>query len=206
MLKFDEALLKKRLSQTEPKRRVLFTAITSTRVLPAYNIFKDKTNRGNPFEASKAIDFIWESFYAPSDRRQWSNEVNLLINNLMGMIPREDESWIPLCDQADDALSAVIYSLRCLLNPLPQEAAWAVRRVYETVDNVIINQIEGTTIGERKEEAILSHRMMQQELKQEAEDIKTAETTSFEQQNLREIRLLSQQNGLIFFQRLLNAE
>jgi hypothetical protein len=88
------------------------------------------------------------------------------------LFPKEDDGpWIPEKSEADDAAAALAYALRCRLTGLSQEAAWAARRSYETLEEYIILDL-GIDINNHSElEGMVMNSLVQAELGRQQRDL-----------------------------------
>jgi hypothetical protein len=62
----------------------------------------------------------------------------------------------------------------------PQEAAWVARRAYSAVDHFIMSQIDSTRVTREHQRFILSHPLVQAELRRQQADLKELELASAE--------------------------
>jgi hypothetical protein len=90
----------------------------------------------------------------------------------MELIPAEEHGPNQFYTYAEDAASAVAYTLRTLLTGEAQEAAWAARSVYEGVDAYVIRTANMDVNQRGAEEEILRHPVMQAELSLQYRDIR----------------------------------
>src|ERR1041385_1794237 len=128
MLRFDERGLLANLLKVPWPRRVIFAASCATRLFPAYVRFHRSTKFGDPLALSYALDSAWEAARVQkSDRFEFNN----VLSKVMELIPKEDNQVGEFYAYAEDAATAVAYTLRALLTEDAQEAAWAARTVYE---------------------------------------------------------------------------
>ena len=81
---------------------------------------------------------------------------------------------------AQDAAASVAYTIRARLEDDPQEAAWAARRAYEAVDYFIVSQIDSTTVTPEDKRFVLSHPLVQAELRRQQADLEELQSVSAE--------------------------
>ena len=76
--------------------------------------------------------------------------------------------------------ASVAYAIRARLADDPQNAAWAARRAYSAVDHFIMSQIHSTRITREHPQFILSHPLVQAELRRQQADLEALELASAE--------------------------
>jgi len=163
MLRFDEADLVRALARVTVKSRVAFAAACAERLFPAYEDFCKRTGRGDRKALAGILKRIWEHMLGDEMKAE---QIDAGLSLSMALIPREDEPWVDEQAYADDAASAMAYTLRALKNGEPQEAAWAARRAYEATDHHVTHRlrIEG-------ELSVLTHPIVQAELARQRRDL-----------------------------------
>lgn len=100
------------------------------------------------------------------------------LDEVMELLPEEQDEWAPLHVYADHALASLAYTIRCLLSSNAQEAAWAARRTYEAADQAAIRQLDIQPGTVDSESLILRHEIVQRELERQALDLQTLERNS----------------------------
>jgi uncharacterized protein YjaG (DUF416 family) len=164
MLRYDEAELVRSLTRVSVKLRVAFAAVCAERLFPAYQQFCKRASRGDPTALAAILDRIWDHLLGTEMTvEQMRAELDLC----MRLIPGEDdEPWVEEQPYADDAASAVAYTLRSLQSGEPSQAALAARRAYEAADHYVMHQlrIEGDL-------AVLAHPIVQAELARQRRDL-----------------------------------
>jgi hypothetical protein len=83
----------------------------------------------------------------------------------------QSEQWNEGQAAADDAAAAVCYALRARQTGSPQEAAWAARRVYEALDEFVINRGQIDTNRPGMENRVLADPLVQSELERQKKDL-----------------------------------
>lgn len=143
MLTFQESILKEELGSLPRQSRVAFAASCAQRLMNTYRAFAERSGQCWT-KLEGALDYVWASILnQPNDK-----EAKRMLEEVMTLMPDEEEpGWTPLLTYASDAVSAVAYSLRCLISDDAQEAAWAARRVYEALDHLVTYQ-KDIAIGE----------------------------------------------------------
>lgn len=99
-----------------------------------------------------------------------------MIESAMDLIPNpEGAPGLPELPVAEDFGAAVVYTLRCVENGDPQEAAWAARCAYEAMDNVVLRRTGIDVNAPGAERRILADPLIQAELGYQEEDLSTLE-------------------------------
>ena len=180
---FNETQLRLRLEGSEPRRRVLFAAIIAARMAPVYQLYCKRRQLGDLVRHAGALSFLWNQLTQTAPDFDGAKRH---LEQVMELIPEKDEDWGALSAQAEDSASVLAYALRSLIDPKPEEAAWAARRAYETVDNLVI-QDEGVKLGGSHEAAILAEPRIQAELIQQQTDLATAFTVGLDPESIQAV-------------------
>lgn len=193
MLSFNEQDLKNKLADMPAVRRSLFAAMIATRLSVGYESY---AGDNSTFQA--ALNYLWKNLGAnPS-----AEEVSRYVEEVIALIPEEDEEPRRFAAQADDAAAALAYALRSLADPNPQEAAWAARRAYESADN-LVTQRANVEIGGKAEEQILQEPLIQSELDRQHVDAEIAASSPLDERALENLRAECRGWGLSYFRRKL---
>jgi hypothetical protein len=106
------------------------------------------------------------------DRRMEDEEVKRCSEQCLELVPTEDEGWDEETQPyAEDAAAAVAYAYWSRLTGSSQEAAWAARRIYESLDRYV-QTITDLAPGDPEDElAVLSHPTVQAELARQQRDL-----------------------------------
>jgi uncharacterized protein YjaG (DUF416 family) len=113
MNSFDPESLKHDLDRLPQTHRVAFAATCCERLLPNYAAFAREVHWGEPETLRAALDYIW-SFL--NSRRADLDEVNRLIRLCDGVIPDTEDFDTSSVSAALDAGTAVVGTLRSLLD------------------------------------------------------------------------------------------
>ena len=165
MYDFHEAQLVIDLDTLPERARIAFASAAATRQLSNYERFaKDCTAQARPRQIAHEL---WASLSSSDiDLDAWSSR----LEEVMELLPDPDAKWVVDHALAEDALSSLAYAIRCLLDPLPQEAAWAARCAYNAADQAAIRLLD--IDPERSAEAaILGHEVVQRELSRQKRDL-----------------------------------
>lgn len=164
MVPYNEAELVRALSGVPAQLRVAFAAACAERLFPAYAAFSNRTGRGNPVALATILDRVWSDLLGD---KMGLEQIHAELARCMGLVPGEDDQpWVEEQAYADDAASAVAFTLRALESGEPQEAAWAARRAYEALDHHVIHRL-----GIEAEEQVLAHPVVQAELERQHRDV-----------------------------------
>ncbi|QYF93994.1 hypothetical protein KY495_01765 [Massilia sp. PAMC28688] len=163
MRRYDEPSLVLALTELEAGCLVAFATAAATRQLSVYEYFMKDASGGYSLRLRAIASSLWTILGTrPVDAAYWS----AILDEVMSMIP--DEGTAPL---ADDGVSSLAYSIRCLLNRDPQEAAWAARRAYEAADQAAIWDLDIQVGLPETEAALQAHVFVQRELTHQALDL-----------------------------------
>lgn len=176
MLRFDENALVGELSALSRSARIAFSAAAATRQLGSYERFDhDVRSQKRPREL---VVELWAAIQSSTvDHAAWSAK----LEEVMALLPEDGDNLALEDALAEDALSSLAYAIRCLLNPEPQEAAWAARRAYEAADQAAIRLL-GVQPGLPSAEAeVLSHAIVQREISRQQRDLSLLRSGSLEE-------------------------
>lgn len=166
---YDEARNIELLERLPSRLRVVFALLCALRLLPAYNRFNSRTGRGDPGALAVMVQNLWADCL---EGTMTDDEARKRSEQCLELVPSEDEGWDEETQPyAEDAATAVAYAYRSRLTANPQEAAWAARRVYESLDRYVQSITELASGDPDDELAILSHPAMQAELARQQRDL-----------------------------------
>jgi hypothetical protein len=97
-------------------------------------------------------------------------DVTALEARLLSAMPDEDSPDLAAA-LSEDALAAAAYALRCAANGHTEDAVWAARRAYETVDWLARQAMTGSIFTKEMEIAALRHPSVQTELRRQWRDL-----------------------------------
>lgn len=175
MRRFDENCLVLKLKELPRELRVAFAAACAQRQLPAYEAFHQETGEGDPAALAGMLERVWQDL---SGRPMATDDLRSMIDRCMVLTPSEEavDHWTDHHAYAEDASASVAYALRTRLTGEAQEAAWAARRAYESLDQYVIRQL-GIDVNEpRAEDRIVGHPLIQKELEREERDLEELAT------------------------------
>jgi len=102
-----------------------------------------------------------------------------MLEEVMTMFPDEGSESSNLHAYAQDALSSLAYTIRCLMDGSAQEAAWGANSAYEAADQAAIRQLDIQPGGTAAEHQILMHPFVQRELERQERDLQILEQHPF---------------------------
>lgn len=175
---FDENALVNELAVLSARARVAFATASATRQIGNYERFARELGIKTEHCPREIMTHLWSDLLVMTvDRSAWSER----LEKVMSLLPEEDEDWVISHALADDALSSLAYSIRCLLKPDAQEAAWAARRAYEAADQAAIRLLALQPGLPDTEMKILSHDCVQRELARQRNDLALLRAESIEE-------------------------
>lgn len=164
MLHYDETTLVRDLARVEIISRVAFAASCAERLFPAYEDFCKRAGRGDRATLAAILLRVWQHLLGDE---MSTEQIRAELSRCMSLIPGEDdEPWLDEQAYADDAASAIAYTLRALDGGEPQEAAWAARRAYEAADHYVMHRL-----GVEGESQVLAHPIVQSEFSRQRRDL-----------------------------------
>lgn len=196
MISYKEPELVEHLKELPPLLRVCFAASCATRLFPLYEHFSEQTGRGNHRSLSAVLARLWEDLISGVVAHE---RLRADTASCMELIPAEDEApWEEGQAYAEDAAAALAYSLRAFESGDAQEAAWAARRCYESLDHFATHKL-----GLDDEGTILAHPVIQSELRQQRDDLALLRGVRAEPQRWPEIMAAFRQRATLQGRQLL---
>ncbi len=182
MFTYDENRLKQELATLPPRLRLAFATAAATRQLPCYTRFAPPRLLQAQLDPEALLTALWKKIRAGElAPESWQ----ATLDKLMTVLEKDTRDWRPFDFLAEDALVTVAYAIRCLLDPDPQEAAWAARVVYEAADQAAIRlrgEVPSTSAAEAQ---ILAHPFVQRTLALLDEDLASLKRRNVEDVFLR---------------------
>lgn len=157
------------LERCLPQLRVAFACACAERLIPAYVVFDGRTGGAGAGILRSVMTELWRDL----ERGGMSeDDIEASLERCMALLPDEEEgAWIPERAPAEDAAAAVSYALRARSSGSSQEAAWAGARAYDAVDDYARRLMKVDPNAEGAEERILSHPVVQTELRRQKRDL-----------------------------------
>lgn len=161
---FDELLLISTLAKLPFPGAVAFACAAASRQLGNYE--RAASLYSWPvLRPREIVQLAWEEMSNPQSN--WEG----LLNEVMDLMPEENENWSIHHSLADDALSSLAYAIRCLRTGDTMEAVWSARRAYEAADQVAIRLLGTVPDTSDAEARVVAHHVVQRELSRQYEDI-----------------------------------
>lgn len=154
------------LPRLPPVARAAFAAACAERLLAAYRWFHERTGQGDPDALEDALEALWTDLIGGR-----STDLELQQRVAEGLVPSEDDSWMPESAFAQHAAAAVAYAIGSRLRDDAEQAAWAARQVYDALDLWIITRDDLDLNVAGVEERIASDPLVQKELARQRRDI-----------------------------------
>jgi hypothetical protein len=175
---YDEDLLIDKLEKLPARLRVTYAATCTERLFPAYERYHEKSPKMIEHNLEALLERLWLDVSGePMSDSEVENGIDECMNEIQDI---NDSDWID--EAAEGAASSLCYALRCRKSGEAQEAAWATRPLYDTLDHFVINK-EDIDINEPgAEDRVLAHPLMQAELARQHRDLE--ELLLFENENI----------------------
>lgn len=193
MYQFDELRLKGRLDAKASRSRAVFAAMIATRLSPAFETYLSKSglHDGSYFTL---LDALWTHL-----RDESGFETDSHAEMAIALTPSEDDFSVPFAAQAEDAAAALAYALLATGGESAENAAWAARRAYEAVDNLVVSQAGNELLDES---AILANPLIQEELREQEADLLASDSEPLTAERISQLYLGARSRGDAFWQRI----
>jgi uncharacterized protein YjaG (DUF416 family) len=171
---YDEPALIAKLSRLPRKLMVLPALLAATRLLPNYVRFHAKTGRGDEAAVLDLHAALWRELAGNGAMSE--AELRDAATRAEGLVPSEEDDWDEETQAyAEDAAAALTYACTALADNDAQNAAYALRRAYDSTD-FLAQRTDGLP-EERsaREHALLTHPVVQAELGRQARDLDDVE-------------------------------
>jgi len=169
VLRYNETESIRKLASVPRTLRVAFAAVVADRLLPSYVRFCAETGKGDAQRLIGILDRVWLDL---AGEEMSADELASRLDTCMRLIPDEDDGpWVESRVYADDASTADAYTLRTRQSGDAQEAAWAARCAYESLDHYVIHTTGIDAHLPGAEERIITHPLIQSELGRQQRDI-----------------------------------
>jgi uncharacterized protein YjaG (DUF416 family) len=175
MIKFDKNTVIARLSHVSSPSRALFSLCCATRQIVSWEEYARHFCPENIGDFRDFSEIIWNVLASNVVPINWTST----LEEVMALFPDEENQSSHLHAYAQDALSSLAYTIRCLIDGNAQEAAWGANSAYETADQAAIRQLDIQPGGAAAEYQILTHLFVQRELERQERDLQTLEHHPF---------------------------
>lgn len=165
MIRYNDSEVIGKLNELMPQARIAFAAACAQRLLPAYVSFSRQAKRGDPDALAEILNRVWLDLLGA--RRMEASERNAAVDRSTELIPGEDEEpYVEEQPYGDDAAAAVSFAVRAMECADAQEAEWAARRAYDTLDHYVTHRL-----GVDDEDMIVAHPLIQAEFARQERDL-----------------------------------
>lgn len=197
--RYNEQALIEKLQKIPSESRVAFALLCAERLLPMFKAFHEETGKGNFSALASIADRLWKDI---AGEKMANEEIEAKLETCMGSMPSEEDASSSFWAHAEDAVSALAYALRARLSGESQEAAWAARRAYESLDEYVIQRHSIDLNKPGGELQVMQHPLVQAELWRQQRDLdelqSIADPGELAKTSIR-LRTRAIQDGLLFF-------
>lgn len=198
-LRFDEEEMSRTLKRLPESLRTAFATAAVERLSLAYTKAQS-VGRSSAAIFGALIDRLWRDLQGEQMNEKELQEALETCSRLISD-NQSSGSWQNEKDAADDAVTALCYAFRARQTGSVQEAIWAARRVYEALDNFVLNRAGIDTTVSMVEHFVLADPLIQAELARQRDDLQALSDGSHAvQANLiKQIRQRAKSNADEFF-------
>jgi len=201
ILRYDERDLWKQLERMPDRLRGAFAAACAQRQVRNYVHFSKVAGRGRPDVLIGALGGLWDDLLG---RQITENNLRQQLDACMSLLPDEQDIHDGIAYYADDAVSAAAYAIGARLSSDIQQVIWAARRAYNALDEFVCAEKPGNgAIDQKEEERILSHSLVQAELRRQRVDLAQLQKIEVgsisEMEGIAEVRRRAQIDARRFF-------
>ena len=165
---FDEIQLSADLAKLQGKGQMAFAAAVACRPLGACERFAGQLGMASAGRPREIAVQLWSALQGDaSDRVTWV----AALEEVMNFLPQAQDAASFAHEVVDDALSSLVYAIRCLLTPDADEAAWAARCAYESAGQAALRALRLQAGTPEAEAQVLAHPWVQRELERQRRDL-----------------------------------
>ena len=169
---FDETQLSAELAKLQSKGRMAFAAAVACRPLGACERFAGQLGLASEGRPREIAVQLWSALLGDaSERTTWVMALEEVMNFLPQAPPAAPDAGSFAHGLVDDALSSLVYAIRCLLSPDADEAAWAARCAYESIGRAALRALRLQADTPEAEAQVLAHPWVQRELERQRRDL-----------------------------------
>ena len=169
LLQFDETALRASLGNMKPSSACALGLAACCRSLGSFSDYRRKAGlppRSEPFDTASQL---WDLIVLPKAGDAMHPLIGVC-DELLTLIPGEDDPWNDSAAFADDAVAALYYCVSTLVENDPANATYALRRSYEATDHLATEKLGLSVIRKQDEVEILSAHCIQLELHRQLRD------------------------------------
>jgi hypothetical protein len=195
-LEFDERKLLTELEQLTDRLRAAFAAACAERQFQCYVRYSEISKNGDHHKLARALGCIWEDLgKAQADHTALERQLEVC----MSLLPSGEVDELDHRVFAENAVASVAFAIRARITGVSQEAVWAARRAYESLDHYVTNRLNPIIIEPNVEARILAHPLVQAELERQQVDLSqlhaAATTSAGESEVIDQLHLHSQNDA-----------
>lgn len=169
---FDEIQLSAELAKLQGKGRMAFAAAVACRPLGACERFAGPLGLASAGRPREIAVQLWSALQGDtSERTTWV----AALEEVMNFLPQAPDAAPDTVSFAhglvDDALSSLVYAIRCLLSPDADEAAWAARCACEAAGRAALQALRLQAGTSQAEAQVQAHPWVQRELERQRRDL-----------------------------------
>ena len=169
---FDETQLSAELAKLQGKGRMAFAAAVACRPLGTCERFAGQAGLASAGRPREIAVQLWSALQGDtSERTTWVVALEEVMNFLPQAPPAAPDAASFAHGLVDDALSSLVYAIRCLLSPDADEAAWAARCAYESIGRAALCALRLQAGTPEAEAQVLAHPWVQRELERQRRDL-----------------------------------
>jgi uncharacterized protein len=170
---FNAKRLKERLVQLDKKQQLAFGAVCCERLLPNYVAFQQDSGFGNSASLREALNFVWAFLGGQSPSASEIEEVTITCESVA---PNSEDSSSLYVTAAQDVCFAICSLLDFMREYNPEKIVQVATYATDSVD-LYVQETESLAPSDPDiEERILTHRLMQRELRQQNADLEVIES------------------------------
>jgi Protein of unknown function (DUF416) len=167
VLTFDEAALTRRLARLARPVPAAFAAACAQRLASGYDRYAAETGAGEPATLAAALASLWDALIEPPP----PEELMELADQILDIVPDTLGDWTVSTQYAEDAAAATVYALRCAATGDPGDAVLTAARAYESVDAILLYELDLDFAGAEQEAQLRVHPLTQAELARQERDL-----------------------------------
>lgn len=170
--------LEAELTELPPVHRLAFAAACCERLLPNFGLVRQEDGWGDPSILRNALNEVWSFIQG---KPLSSEQIRQLLKVCNEVVPYADDVSVSQYDvEAQEAASAICFTLEACLDPTPKNIIKVATSVMNTIDGYLsaVKDIEdpnwdnGKSLKEQKEEFAL-HPLAVREISKQSEDLQS---------------------------------
>jgi uncharacterized protein YjaG (DUF416 family) len=167
VLTFDADTLGARLAGLAWPAPAAFAAACAQRLFTGYERYVNESGEGDTEKLRAALSALWESFSGTGetpDFGRWAEDCEALVPDLL-------TEWTVAGQYAEDAVTAAVYAVRCAQTRDPGLAVVSAQRAYESVDAILLYELDFDYSRSSEEQRMLAHPLTQSEFQRQERDL-----------------------------------